>query len=238
MNASRSCTHCARPLPDGSPSSRRYCSAACRTAAYRARTTSTPPHPAVARVAELETQLVAAETRIGQLTAATRRKTDQVKHLAGLLAAERRSADKAIRDQAARTVAVRADKAALAGQLADLRRSWTHRPPATAVATAVATEADMAELDRLRVSVARLRQDNESLSAQLRELSAAAEVAATERRQLQGIVRQWDTLCRRLAKSVTGQTVTATDKRILATHARFRSAVSAAGRTTTKGGRP
>ncbi|TFI47278.1 hypothetical protein E4A41_08750 [Micrococcus endophyticus] len=96
----------------------------------------------------------------------------------------------------------------------------------------------MAELARLRVSVARLRQDNESLSAQLRELSAAAEVAATERRQLQGIVRQWDTLCRRLAKSVTGQTVTATDKRILATHARFRSAVSAAGRTTTKGGRP
>ena len=60
MNASRSCIHCARPLPDGSPSSRRYCSAACRTAAYRARTTSTPPHPAVARVAELEAQLVAA----------------------------------------------------------------------------------------------------------------------------------------------------------------------------------
>ncbi|MDK8178415.1 hypothetical protein [Micrococcus luteus] len=181
---------------------------------------------------------MSAETRIGQLTGQVRRKTDQVRQLAKLLAAERRSADKAIRDQATRTVAVRADKAALAGQLADLRRSWTHRPPATAVATAVATEADMAELARLRVSVARLRQDNESLSAQLRELSAAAEVAATERRQLQGIVRQWDTLCRRLAKSVTGQTVTATDKRILATHARFRSAVSAAGRTTTKGGRP
>lgn len=177
---------------------------------------------------------MSAETRIGQLTGQVRRKTDQVRQLAKLLAAERRSADKAIRDQAVRTVAVRADKAALAGQLADLRRSWTHRPPATAVAT----EADMAELARLRVSVARLRQDNESLSAQLRELSAAAEVAATERRQLQGIVRQWDTLCRRLAKSVTGQTVTATDKRILATHARFRSAVSAAGRTTTKGGRP
>lgn len=178
---------------------------------------------------------MSAETRIGQLTGQVRRKTDQVRQLAKLLAAERRSADKAIRDQAERTVAVRADKAALAGQLADLRRSWTQQPPATAVATAVATEADMAELRR---TVATLRQDNESLSAQLRELSAAAEVAATERRQLQGIVRQWDTLCRRLAKSVTGQTVTATDKRILATHARFRSAVSAAGRATTQGGRP
>ena len=98
MNASRSCRHCARPLPDGSPASRRYCSAACRTAAYRARTTSTPPHPAVAKVAELEAQLVAAETRIGQLTAATRRKTDQVKYLARLLADERRSADTAITD--------------------------------------------------------------------------------------------------------------------------------------------
>ncbi|OOL32181.1 hypothetical protein GQ85_09025 [Rhodococcus rhodochrous] len=62
-------------------------------------------------MAELEAQLVAAETRIGQLTATARRKTDQVKYLAGLLAAERRSADTAIATQAVRTQAVRSDNA-------------------------------------------------------------------------------------------------------------------------------
>lgn len=226
MNASRSCTHCARPLPDGSPASRRYCSAACRTAAYRARTTSTPPHPAVARVAELEAQLVAAETRIGQLTATVRRKTDQVKHLAGLLAAERRSADTAIATQAVRTQAVRSDNARLAGQVADLRRSWS-------VATAD-TDLTPEQVAALRGQLAAVRGQLEQLSGRHRRLSAAAEVAATERGQLQGIVRQWDTLCRRLAKAVAGQPVSPADKRILATHARFRSAL--AGPDRTRGG--
>lgn len=230
MNASRSCTHCARPLPDGSPSSRRYCSAACRTAAYRARTTSTPPHPAVARVAELEAQLVAAETRIGQLTATARRKTDQVKFLAGLLAAERRSADTAIATQAVRTQAVRSDNARLAGQVADLRRSWS-------VATAD-TDLTPDQVAALRGQLAAVRGQLEQLSVRHRRLSAAAEAAATERAQLQGIVRQWDTLCRRLAKAVAGQPVAAVDKRILATHARFRSAVATGDRTTPKETRP
>ncbi|MBB4734717.1 chromosome segregation ATPase [Micrococcus cohnii] len=177
------------------------------------------------RVRDLESQLIAAETRIGQLTASNVRKTDQVKHLATLLSAERRSADNALHGQAVRTAAVRQDNARLAGQVADLRRSWSM---ATAD-TDLSPEQVAALRDRLaslRDRLASLRDRHEELVTAYQRLSAAAEVAAAERVQLQGIVRQWDTLCRRLAKAVAGQTVSAADKKILATHKRFRSAVA------------
>lgn len=229
MTASRSCAHCATHLPEGASSKRRYCGPACRTGAYRTRTAGTPAHPAMARVAELQTQLTAAETRIGQLTASNRRKTGQVKQLAGLLAAERRSADTAITAQAVRTHAVRADNARLAGHVADLRRSWS-------VATAD-TDLTPDQVAALCGQLATLRGQYEQLAGQHRRLATAAEMAATERAQLQGVVRQWDALCRRLAKAVAGQPVSAADKRILATHARFRAALTEADRPRPASGR-
>ena len=222
MTTPRSCAHCALPLPDGAARARRYCSPACRSAAYRQRTAQTAVHPAVVRVRDLESQLIAAETRIGQLTASNVRKTDQVKHLAKLLSAERRSADNALHGQAVRTAAVRQDNARLAGQVTDLRRSWS-------MATAD-TDLSPEQVAALRDRLASLRDRHEELATAYQRLSAAAEVAAAERVQLQGIVRQWDTLCRRLAKAVAGQTVSAADKKILATHKRFRSAVAGPGR--------
>ncbi|MEX3565332.1 hypothetical protein [Micrococcus endophyticus] len=234
MSDRRPCAHCADPLPEDASPRQRYCTHACRSAAYRARTAGQAPDPAVlALTAQLDAERAQrrdAETRIGQLEARVRRKTEQVQQLAGQLAAERRSAAVAIAGQANRTVAVRADNAALAGQLSALRRSWS-------VATA-GTDLTPDEVAALRGQLSALRARYEGLSVRHRRLSAAAEAAATERAQLQGIVRQWDTLCRRLAKAVAGQPVAAVDKRILATHARFRSAVATGDRTTPKEARP
>ena len=234
MSDRRPCAHCADPLPEDASPRQRYCTHACRSAAYRARTAGQTPDPAVlarpALLAAARAPRRDADTRLGPVGAGVRRTPAAGPQRAGQLAAERRSAAVAIAGQANRTVAVRADNAALAGQLSALRRSWS-------VATA-GTDLTPDEVAALRGQLSALRTRYEDLSVRHRRLSAAAEAAATERAQLQGIVRQWDTLSRRLAKAVAGQPVAAVDKRILATHARFRSAVATGDRTTPKEARP
>ena len=227
----RSCEHCAHALPPDADVRQRYCDHACRSAAYRARKAATPTHPAMARVAELTELLTAAETRVGQLTASNRRKSEQIMSLARRLADDRRSAARAIRGQAERTVTVREDRDALATELSALNRSWT--------LAGLPADITPAYVANLKEQLATRTRQYDELVVRHQRLTAAAELAATERKHLQEVVRQWDTLCRRLAKAVTGRPVTAVDKRILATHARFRSAVAAADRSRTKaGGRP
>jgi len=61
--------------------------------------------------------------------------------------------------------------------------------------------------------------------AKYRELSEAARYAATERKHLQGIVRQWDAMCIRLYKATGGRPRREADKKVLATWSRFRELV-------------
>lgn len=244
---SSSCQHCGTSLPAGTDARRRYCSPACRTAAYRSRRTGQVESPAVARVRELEALVSSLSTENGQLRGRVRDRDERIHRLAGQLAAEQRTADRAIRGQAGRTVAVRdrladrtrelsavsADRDRVATELSEtadtlatLRRSWTLHAGRTPDSQEVAT---------LRRTLAGVRADRDTLARRYDELSAAADSYLAERRQLQGIVRQWDRLCRRLDKATGGRPRTEADRNTLGTWRAFRRAVSGqqatAGRT-------
>ncbi|WP_298041972.1 hypothetical protein [uncultured Citricoccus sp.] len=162
-------------------------------------------------------QLVQAETALGQARGRIRDREREVSWLRAELAEARRSATRALVVQANEAAGVRERLAAATGELFVLRRNWS----ATAEAR-VAT----AEVTGLRQQLATLQERYGQLSARYQELADTAELAATERQQLQGVVRQWDTLCKRLHKATGGQPAAAVDKDILATWTRFRQAVA------------
>jgi uncharacterized coiled-coil DUF342 family protein len=190
-------------------------------AAYRRRQAASPERTEAARLRTrldwASAQLVQAETALGQARGRVRDRDRELAELRFQLAAERRRPPNAIVDQANRTASVRDQLATTAGELAVLRRNWS----ATAE-DRVAT----AEVTGLRQQLATLQEKYGQLSARYQELSEAAELAATERQHLQGVVRQWDTLCKRLYKATGGQPAAAVDKDILATWTRFRQAVA------------
>jgi hypothetical protein len=219
--AGRRCEGCGERLPGGSRRNRRFCNEACQKAAARRRSrqpASTGGRAAARdRLAVVSAQLARTETALGQ---ARGRVADRDRQLAGLraqLAAERRSAARAIAGQANRTAGVRERLAAATGELSALRRNRS----AVAGARVAAAEAT-----GLREQLATVQGRYGQLAARYRELSEAAELAATERRQLQGVVRQWDTLCKRLYQATGGQPAAAVDRDILATWRRFRQAVA------------
>lgn len=191
--------------------------------------------------------MAALSTENGQLRGRVRDRDERIHRLAGQLSAEKRTADRAIRGQVGRTLAVRdqldvrstevatvsADRDRVASELAtatatlsDLRRSQTLHDGRTP---------DAEEVAALRRSLAAVRADRDRLATAYDELSAAADSWAAERRQVQGIVRQWGQLCRRLDKATGGQPRSEADRHILATWRVFRQAVSgqvtAGGRT-------
>lgn len=184
-------------------------------------------------------------TENGQLRGRVRDRDERIHRLAGQLSAEKRTADRAIRGQVGRTLAVRdqldvrttevdtvsADRDRVASELATatlsaLRRSQTLHDGRTPDADEVAT---------LRRSLAAVRADRDRLATAYDELSAAADNWAAERHQVQGIVRQWGQLCRRLDQATGGRPRSEADRHILATWRAFRQAVSgqitAGGRT-------
>ena len=236
-------------MPDGSDARRRYCSPACRTAAYRSRRTGQAESPAVVRVRELEAQVSELSTQNGQLRGRVRDRDERIHRLAGQLSAEKRTADRAIRGQVGRTLAVRdeldvrtdqvaslsADRDRVATELAtatatlsELRRSWTLTGGRTT---------DNEDTDTLRRTLATVRADRDTLARKYDELAAAADSYLAERRQLQGIVRQWDRLCRRLDKATGGRPRTEADRHILATWRAFHRAVSGQAPSTVRADR-
>lgn len=217
----RRCAHCSELLPEGADARRRYCSDACRMAAYRRRQTASPERTEAARLRSrldwVSAQLVEKETALAQSRG---RVWDRDRELAALrvqLADERRRGAKAIVGQANLTAGVRERLATASRELSALRRNWS----ATAEARVAA-----AEVTGMRDQLATVQDRYAQLAAKYQELSEAAELAATERQQLQGVVRQWDTLCKRLYKATGGQPAAAVDRDILATWTRFRQAVA------------
>ena len=217
----RRCAHCSEPLAEGSDARRKYCNATCRVAAYRRRQTASPERTEAARLRtrldRASAELVQTETALGQCRGRVWDRDQEVTRLRAELAEARRSAARALVVQANDAAGVRERLAAATGQLSELRRSWS-----AMVEARVAT----AEVTGLRQQLASLQGQHAQLSTRYQELSEAAELAATERQQLQGVVRQWDTLCKRLYKATGGQPAAAVDQDILATWTRFRQAVA------------
>ena len=169
------------------------------------------------RLAIVSAQLIQAEIALAQIRGRVRDRDYELAELRLQLAAERRSSARAIAGQASRTAGVRGQLATVTGELFALRRNWS--------ATADDTVASVKVTD-LRQQLATVQERYEQLATGYQELADAAELAATERQQLQGVVRQWDTLCKRLYKATGGQPVAAADRDILATWTRFREAVA------------
>lgn len=217
----RRCESCGKRLPKGSRKNKRFCDAACQKAGSRCRTrpAATTSKRATARdlLAVVSAQLVQAEAALAQSRGRLWGRDREIAWLRAELAEARRSATGALVSQANNAAGVRERLATASRELSALRRNWS----ATAEAR-VAT----AEVAGLRQQLATLQDKYGQLSARYQELSEAAELAATERHQLQGVVRQWNTLCKRLYKATGGQPATAVDKDILATWTRFRQAVA------------
>lgn len=210
------CESCGQPLPETSRKNKRFCGAACQKAAARRRV-----HPGRetlrAQLAFVSSQLTRTRTALGQSRGRVHDREMELAALRVQLAAERRKKPTALIGQANRAAGVRTQLAASNRQLSALRRNWS----ATAEEQ-VAT----AEMTGLRQQLATLQKKHGQLSDQYAELAAAADLAATERRQLQVVVRQWDTLCKRLHKATGGQPAAAVDKDVLATWLRFRQVVA------------
>lgn len=183
-------------------------------AAYRRRQEASAERTETARLRtrldRVSTELVQAETTLGQCRGRVWDRDQEIARLRAELAAGRRSAARALVVQANDAAGVRDRLATATGQLSELRRNWS--------ATA--------EVTGLRDQLATAQGQYAQLSARYQELSEAAELAATERQHLQGVVRQWDTLCKRLYKATGGQPAAAVDEEILATWTRFRQAVA------------
>jgi hypothetical protein len=217
----RRCESCGKHLPEGSRKNKRFCDPACQKAGARRRSrpaTSTTKSAAVRDLlAVVSAQLIQVETALGQARGRIRDRDREVAWLRAELAEARRASARALVGQANDAAGVRERLSVASGELSLLRRNWS--------ATAEARVATV-EVTGLRQQLATLQDKYGQLSARYQELSAAADLAATERQQLQRVVRQWDTLCKRLYKATGGQPAAAVDKDILATWTRFRQAVA------------
>jgi len=123
----------------------------------------------------------------------------------------------AANEQAERTHHVRQRLAVANSEVAELKRNWSARSNAE--------DATGQERDRLRHQLATLSGQYNELAAKYDQLSASAQRAAKERKQLQALVRQWDAMCVRLYKATGGRPRREADKKILATWTQFRKAV-------------
>ncbi|WMY80073.1 hypothetical protein [Citricoccus sp. I39-566] len=220
VSAGRRCQACGKQLPEGSRAHRRFCDPACQKAEARRRTGARGSNRKVSardQLAVVSGQLAQAETALGQCRGRVTDRDREVAWLRAELAEAQRSTARILVGQANDAADVRARLALATGQLSELRRNWS----ATAEARVSTTE-----VTGLREQLAALQDRHGQLAAKYQELTEAAELAATERQHLQGVVRQWDTLCKRLYKATGGRPAAAVDRDILATWTRFRQAVA------------
>lgn len=229
-NLKRTCSFCGTPLPEDCSPARKYCSQAHRRAASRRRQSFEPTtekgklRTQLGNLAEAHAQVV---TELARSRTRVSDRDRTITQLRQELAAERRRAADAIWKQANRTSNVRDQLATATHELSTLRRNWTAAQDAASAGP---------DVTKLRTRLATLQDRFDRLAGQYAQLAEAAQDAATERAGLQGIIRHWDTLCRRLYKASNGQPAAAKDKEILATWTRFRTALSGhAGQTSATG---
>jgi len=145
------------------------------------------------------------------------KKNRRIRNLQHALRTAEHQVEVAASEQALRTRAVRDELAVANSEVAELKRNWTARSNTEDVTGQ--------ERDRLRRQLATLSGQYNELAAKYDHLSASAQRAAKERKQLQALVRQWDAMCVRLYKATGGRPRREADKKILATWTQFRKAV-------------
>ncbi|NWN87254.1 MAG: hypothetical protein HLX51_01710 [Micrococcaceae bacterium] len=141
----------------------------------------------------------------------------KIRRLEHALKTSDQKVEAAASEQAGRTHAVRQQLAVANSEVAELKRNWTAR--------SAAEDTTGQETGQLREQLATLTGRYNDLAAKYRDLATSAERAANERKQLQGLVRQWDAMCVRLYKATGGRPRKESDKKILATWRQFRKAV-------------
>lgn len=138
----------------------------------------------------------------------------KIRRLQNALRTAEHQVEVAANEQALRTRAVRDELAMSQSQVAKLKRNWSVR-----------SAAGDETVTRLRSDLATVTDEYNELATKYKQLTAAAKSAAEERKNLQGIVRQWDYLCKRLHVATKGRPRNDSDKKILATWSQFRKRV-------------
>lgn len=215
----RICRSCEIELPLAAPIQQKYCSSTCRERMKKRRKrlkSEMNDSSELQRLQAIEQwydELHADHRKLRQRLAGRDRRIRRLEH--ALQRAELQ-VEVVAEEQAQRTRTVRDQLATAKSEVATIRRNWSRR--------AAAAESSP-EVVELRERLAIVTQRYQSLVAKYRELSEAAQYAATERKHLQGIVRQWDAMCARLYKATSGRPKRESDKRVLATWKQFRKLV-------------
>lgn len=217
--AERTCVGCDYPLPSGSRSTRRYCTATCQKRTRRRRialatdqgeSTATRWH-----LDDLHKQLSKERAQREREKITSQKRLAEIQHLEREVA----NRDRYIQQQAQRNAAATRGAASLRIELDTLRAE--HQALAAI---------DPAEVEQLRAHLEEGRSAYQQLRKQYADMSASLHGAVKERESLQNVVRQWDRLCRRLNEQTNGKPRTEKDQDTLATWHAFRKQL---GKTST-----
>lgn len=216
----RTCRECSQALPHDARANRKYCSDTCQRRAgsrrYRAR--HLPERTTLYnRIEELQSELHKNKLDAANLVDRLANRDRKIRRLKRALNRAEYQVEVAANEQAERTRHVRQQLAVANSEVAELKRNWTAR--------STTEDATGQERDRLRHQLATMSGQYNELAAKYDQLSASAQRAAKERKQLQALVRQWDAMCVRLYKATGGRPRREADKKILATWTQFRKAV-------------
>lgn len=213
----RRCKSCGTQLPLNARANTKYCSKRCsereRKRRYRQRQRS---EIQVNRdpLLEAENSIQVLEVEQFKLKQKLADKDRHMRRLQNALRTAEHQVEVAASEQALRTRAVRDELAMSQSQVANLKRNWSVR-----------SAADDETVTKLRSELATVTDEYNELATKYKHLTAAAKSAVEERKNLQGIVRQWDYLCKRLHVATKGRPRNDSDKKILATWSQFRKRV-------------
>jgi len=213
----RACQECDRALPEDARRTQKYCSDTCQRRAGSRRFRAKRQ----AEKATSQTENEQLREVLEHWKAQYRKRNEQlrehklkIRRLQNALRTAEHQVEVAANEQALRTRAVREELAMSQSEVAMLKRNWSVR-----------SAADDETVTKLRSDLATVTDEYNELATKYRQLTGAAKSAAEERKNLQGIVRQWDYLCKRLHVATKGRPRNDSDKKILATWSQFRKQV-------------
>ena len=209
--AARACVGCSAPLPEGSRTSRLYCTPTCRkrTARRRAAEAAEQSESTASRwhLDELHRQLSKERTQREREKITSQKRAEKIEQLERELG----NRDRYIQEQAERNATATRRAATLKIELDNLRTEHT-----------ALASIDPAEVEQLRAHLEEGRTAYRELRQQYDAISAGLDGAVKEREGLQHVVRQWDRLCKRLNEQTNGKPRTERDQEILSTWRDFR----------------
>lgn len=223
----RRCRKCHGLMSEGRDKRSIYCSVSCKDVAMKRRRRGVPVEDPVAasdalalavRVAGMEeTARQAAHGAIRARESRDRYKA-KVRSLEAVVATERRRAADVVREQAAKTAAMRDELAMLRRGLVAVREQ---------LATKVAVPAGSADVDgegRLRSRLAEGNAAYGKLMETHQQLRSAFDQLSAQSTAMPGILRAWDRLCSRLYQSTKGRPSTEAEQQVLSQWITWRNA--------------